>query len=215
MTLGHLIVSLLSATLLLSCSDRKSDRVSSEEFLSRVDFSSRQDAREEVEMLSYENPAIARSQLEKAWQSASSSQSTWSGDPVVRVAIAGQLMRLGEGSKYDEYYSYVESQASSSDVEVATVALGALSLARGTRSLEVLFRYAKNSSGSLAFSALEAIDFRMITSRADPSLSSEKAYLEEATTSLCGSRELGSEVRRFCQKQKMKPRITKPGTPTI
>lgn len=100
------------------------------------------------------------------------------------VALAGELMRA-DPAGYDQYYRYALAQSDSEDTDVASAAMGALSRAKGLKSIDVLLAKAGDRRPEVASSALIALDYRYVTSKYESESSADHEHLKQALRMVC------------------------------
>lgn len=159
-----------------------------------------QKKREEIISSFDEDPSGATARYIDFWQ-----KNKEGGDnkeeKVILLTIAGELMRRDK-SRYQEYYSYVSSEIDSTDYEVRSSAISALSSAVGRDSIDRLIDIAENDREEISRSALTAIEYRFVTSKYDDSLRLDYEYISNRIESLCDGSRINKQVDEFCKEHR-------------
>jgi hypothetical protein len=138
--------------------------------------------------------------LENAWKISSNQSGMIANNSVVRVAIAHQLMEH-ESSYYQECYEFIAQSVNSTEDDVATSAISALSSAKGSDSLALLFKYAKDNRHSRVIVSLKAIEDRRLLAKYNTIRADEIPFISEQSDMLCKDAGTHAWYVGFCKKR--------------
>lgn len=144
------------------------------------------------------NPNLVIPKLENAWELSSNESGMIANNNVVRVAIAHQLMEH-KSRHYDECYKFIIKSLNSTEDDVASPAISALSSAKGSESLTMLFKHAKDNNHSRVIASLRAIQDRRLLANHNSDRESEIGYINHQSELLCKDAGNHSWYIDFCQ----------------
>jgi hypothetical protein len=146
------------------------------------------------------NPDSIIPKLENAWKMSSNQSGMVANNSIVRIAIAHQLMEH-ESGYYKECYEFITNSVNSKEDDVATSAISALSSAKGSDSLALLFKYAKDSRHSRVMVSLKAIEDRRLLAKYNTIRADEIPFISEQSDMLCKDAGTHAWYVEFCKKR--------------